>query len=211
MRFLSTIKIFTTALLLLFFSHTKAQQKPMKQFIKLSRPEKLWVMTHPFIAKKVFHISNEASSRAGQIWKDYNIKNSPAGGQSDAFRHGYWMALLSQQIMPRKALKLGKIHEKGNYLDYKKSRKEDGIKASKTLCEMDLWNNHEGIKIGIEHKNAPKEIIEKRIVEAILDGKMKVVKMDPQNRFVNCEGQLISLPELQKWDPPKCLIWSNEE
>jgi hypothetical protein len=198
-----------TAFFLLLFVNLHAQQKPIKQFVKLSRPEKIWVVTHPFIAKKVYYISKEAAQKAESISKDYGIKNGPAGGQSDAFRHGYWMALLAQQIKPRKAKKLGRIHEKGNYLQYKKSKKEDGAWASKTLCEMDLWNNNEGIKIGIANKNASKSTIEKLVVEAILDGKLRIVKMDSENRFLNCDGLLIPFAELQKWDPPKCLIWSN--
>src|SRR4051812_30874644 len=77
-------------------------QSPSGSFHQLSRAEKNWVFMHPFIAKKAFHCAERArfvtdSMRSNGILKDGN------GGQLDAFRHAYWMALLTQKISSRKA------------------------------------------------------------------------------------------------------------
>ena len=51
-------------------------------------------------------------------------------------------------LNPHKAYRLGKAHEKGNYLDYKKHRLEEGSIPDKISSDMDLCNNLKGIEIG---------------------------------------------------------------
>ncbi|MBA3899322.1 MAG: hypothetical protein H0X62_03785, partial [Bacteroidetes bacterium] len=105
--------------------------------------------------------------------------------------------------------RLGFAHEKGNYLQFKKNKTEDGSRPSKALCAMDLWNNKEGIKIGKANKNASKAMIEQKVIEAIKNGTLRIVKMDENSRFLDCDGNIISIEALKEWDPPKCLIKSN--
>ena len=102
------------------------------------------MLLHPFVAKRAYDCTKyvvaavDSLKRAGTIGTDHN------GGSLDAFRHAYWMANLSSAIGSRKALKLGKAHEKGNYLEYKRHRLEDSILPDSVSCAMDLANNRVG-------------------------------------------------------------------
>jgi hypothetical protein len=191
-------------------NRAQAQEKPLKNFLKLSRPEKWWVIKHPFIARKAFRISKEAEARAKQIEKGYGLKGGQAGGQPDAFRHCFWMAGLAQQIRPQKAYRLGCAHEKGNYLQYKKNKKEDGVIPTKAFSEMDLWNNHVGIAIGCNNKKISSKELEVLAIEAIKKGELKIIRKNSIGNFLTCEGETISGEELVKWEAPLCVIPSNK-
>src|ERR1700751_2546470 len=77
-------------------------QSVIKSFRSLSYPEKLWVIEHPFVAKKAFHCTQRARLVTDSLEKTGILKDGN-GGQLDAFRHAYWMALLVQKISPHKA------------------------------------------------------------------------------------------------------------
>src|SRR4051812_15084088 len=100
-------------LLLISASAATAQEKLCKEFKKLSCPEKKWVLFHPFVAKKTFVFTQQARDASKEMIKDASLDGDENGGQVDAFRHAYWMALLSQNICWRKARWLGYAHEKG--------------------------------------------------------------------------------------------------
>ncbi|MDF1673085.1 MAG: hypothetical protein P1U41_06245, partial [Vicingaceae bacterium] len=106
-------------------------QSKFKSFKKLSCPEKWWVIWHPFVAKKAFNVSQLARQKTDSIKQNKILKGNGSGGQVDAFRHTFWMAKLTNEIGWRRAEKLGKAHEKGNYKDYKKRRLEDGVVPDK--------------------------------------------------------------------------------
>ena len=128
-----------------------AQKNKNNQRTTVSYPEKRWAVFHPFIAKKSYILTKEALYVADSIKNSSTLDGDIAGGQVDAFKHAYWMALLSQHIKGRKALKLGKAHEKGNYKSFKKSiRKGFPTSNDKRSSEMDLWNNQKGIQIGLD-------------------------------------------------------------
>ncbi|MBK7181849.1 MAG: hypothetical protein IPH89_02375 [Bacteroidetes bacterium] len=82
------------------------------KFSKLSRPEKIWVLAHPFVAKKAMLASRQALVVTDSIAKLGIIGNDNNGGKLDAFKHAYWMVYLSFKIGSRRALKLGKAYEK---------------------------------------------------------------------------------------------------
>src|SRR5438045_3039471 len=84
------------------FGQLNAQTNYREGFHRLSRPEKWWVIFHPFIDKKTFRLTQDARSAAGEIVKEQLLDGDENGGQVDAFRHAYWMALLSQHICWRK-------------------------------------------------------------------------------------------------------------
>ncbi len=181
-----------------------------KKFHELSRPEKWWVFFHPFIAKKSFRLTEDARSAAKEIVKNQLLDGDENGGQVDAFRHSYWMALLSQHICWRKARWLGNAHEKGNYLDFKKHRLEEGMLPDSVSGAMDLYNNKTGIEIGRANKKLPEEELKKVVRDSILVGKMKVIYKNGNNEPLDCDGKRID-PEKYKheWDIPKCLLNSN--
>ena len=129
-------------------------QHKQKKFKDLSSPEKCWVLTHPFKAKRALRISIEAQKTSDSIKKTNTLDQDGNGGQVDAFRHAYWMASLSKEIGKKSAKSLGKAHEKGNHKQFKKNELEDRIIPDEASSEMDLYNNLIGIELYTKNKNA---------------------------------------------------------
>ncbi|MBK8806701.1 MAG: hypothetical protein IPO21_08670 [Bacteroidales bacterium] len=171
----------------------------------------MWAVAHPFVAKKVYTISKEAQRAAFQMAKTDSLDRDAVGGQVDAYRHIYWMALLVQEIAPRKARRLGEIHEKDNFRDFKKRRNEDGILPDSVSGNMDLLNNEIGIAIGLQIKDSSRTFISQTVVERIRQGEAWIIKKNHKGTFLTCNGYEISIAEYKGiWGIPKCLIPSNE-
>ena len=195
----------------LVISFTAFSQSNLSKFWKLSGPKRTWVLFHPFKAKKSLEISKEANRIADSIKKSSLLDKDAAGGQVDAFRHAYWMARLRQEIGESAARSLGKAHEKENYQTYKKQKLEDGVVPDKISSEMDLHNNEVGLSLITKGSKTPKNGLIYRIINAIHQGKMKVIKKDKKGNFLTCNGKVIPLKSLKgKWENNKCLINSNE-
>lgn len=183
------------------------QESNFKKFKRLSNPEKYWVISHPFVAKKALKITEFSRNETATIIKQKLLKGNGNSGQVDAFRHAFWMANLTVEIGWRKAKRLGFAHEKGNYKDFKKRRKEDGVVPDEISSVMDLFNNDIGIEIGKTYK---RENLKAVVIQHILDGKCKIIKKDSDNNYLDCEGNYISTESLKgKWENEKCLINSN--
>lgn len=181
-----------------------------KKFVNLSGPEKCWVLCHPFIAKKAFRISQNTLLITDSISKTITLDGDKTGGQVDAFRHAYWMAALAYSIGWRKALNLGKLHEKANYIDFKKHRLEEGIHPDKASCDMDLYNNKIGIEIAKANKKVKGIGLQQLVIVSILAGKMKILKKDSLGNFLDEENEIIPADSLKgKWNNGKCLVNSN--
>jgi hypothetical protein len=187
-----------------------AQENYGKAFHNLSRPEKWWVIFHPFVAKKAFRLTQEARNASKEMAKTQLLDGDENGGQVDAFRHAYWMALLSQQICWKKAYKLGVAHEKGNYLDFKKHRLEEGALPDSASGAMDLFNNKIGIEIGRADEHLSSAGLQKAVCDSILSGKMKVIFKNQNGEPMDCDSKRID-PEKYKrqWNIPKCIMNSN--
>lgn len=182
----------------------------IESFKGLSYPEKYWVLAHPFIAGKTYYITKEAKKMAAQVAEYNSIDKDSNGGQMDAFRHAVWMALLVQKIAPKKAQKLGKAHEKGNYRDFKKNLVEEGAVPDKISSEMDLWNNMAGILIGKQNREASKDSLKHLVIEAVNAGKMRIIKKDKNGNFLDEDSRIISAESLTgKWENNKCLVPSD--
>ena len=200
----------TLMLLCFTVSISMQSQSNFKSFFELSRPKRTWVLCHPFKAIKALKISKEASKLADSISKTNLLDGDLAGGQVDAFRHGYWMARLHQKIGEKAAFSLGKAHEKENYLTYKKSKLEDGFVPDKIASEMDLYNNNEGLKLILKGSKISKKGLIYRVVNAIRSGKFTIIKKDKKGNFLTCDGRIISKEELKgKWENNKCLVASD--
>ncbi len=201
------MKIKNIFFLFLFFitCNTFAQSS----FKKISRPEKIWAFTHPFVAKKTYRITQKVEQIVDSIKAKNIIGNDNNGGKLDAFKHAFWMANIAQHIGKRKALKLGIAHEKGNKIQFKKHQLEEKILPDSVSSEMDLYNNEQGAIAGISiSKN---EKLQTKILEALYEGKLKIIKKDEQGNFLTCNGEKIILQNwFGKWNIPKCLIASNE-
>lgn len=184
---------------------------PINGFCKLSRPEKCWVIGHVFIAKETFQLSQVALKTAHQMEKSDTLDGDISGGQVDAFKHAYWMALLAQEINKNKALRLGKAHEKGNYLEFKKAKKK-GLNNSHgaMASEMDLYNNQVGIEIGLQYSEANREELKLLIIEAVLAGKMMVIQKNEEGEFLDKNGEVIPTEKIIGiWETGKVLVKSD--
>jgi hypothetical protein len=183
-------------------------QSPVKQFLKLRSPEKAWVITHPFIAKKCLKITHHSLLVYNKVLSEGRLDTRLSGGKADAFRHGIWMAMLSQQIKKRKALSLGKAHEKSNYKDFKKGALEDNLLPDKESSEMDLFNNCIGAAIGNINKTASVEELTNLIINSINKGEFVVIKINEKGAYVTCDNIPLVIKE-KSWISNKCLVPSS--
>jgi hypothetical protein len=193
-----------------FFVISQTKTSAWQQFKKLSCPEKCWVMKHIFVAKKAGRITQYVRLQTDSIQKTNILDGDANGGKVDAFRHAFWMASLAQKMKWRKAYRLGKAHEKGNYSDYKRHRKEDGTFPDKISSTMDLWNNDIGLEIGKTTRNSSSDSLKRIVIDYILSGKMKVIKKNKQGQFIDNNGNIIDNDSLKgKWENQKVLIDSD--
>lgn len=199
-------------IILLFFiisMISNAQSNP-KGFFDLSGPKKIWVLFHPFKAKKAYRISQEANRVSDSIKKTNLLDGDASGGQVDAFRHAYWMARLRQEVGKSAARSLGKAHERENYQTFKKNQLEDGIVPDEISSIMDLHNNEEGLKLIVKRSEISQQSLIYTVLNAIQEGKMKIIKKNKKGDYLTCEGEIIPPESLQgKWQNNKCLINSN--
>lgn len=196
----------------IFLNTISFSQSNWKKLKKLSHQKKIWVLFHPFKAKKALNVSREANRIADSIKKSPLLDGDPSGGQVDAFRHAFWMASLRQEIGLNAARSLGKAHERENYKTYKKRKLEDGVIPDKISSTMDLFNNEIGLSFTRKGSKTPKNGLIYRVINAILDGKLRVIKKDKQGGFLTCNNEHITQESLKgKWENNKCLINSNSK
>ncbi|CAG0966109.1 MAG: hypothetical protein HND27_04090 [Bacteroidetes bacterium] len=193
-------------LAILSFSNSLFAQN-FKSFFKLSRPEKCWVISHPFVAKKAYKGTKHSLQITQEIKKQNLLDTLENGGQLDAFRHAYWMAVLTHGIGAKKAWKLGKAHEKGNYIGYKKRKLEEGYIPDSVSLAMDFFNNKKGIEIGKEYNcNELKNVV----ISDILEGKMKIIYRDQKLNSLDCNGEILPYEQwFGSWRNNRCLVNSN--
>ncbi len=196
------IKKILPIIFILIVLNITAQNK----FSQISRPEKIWVLMHPFSSKKAFNITKnvliivDSIKAIGIIGCDIN------GGKLDAFKHAYWMANLSKSIGNKKAKSLGIAHEKGNKLQFKKQKTEDRILPDSISCEMDLFNNIQGIEIGTNSQNMNLKEMQLATLDTLKNGKLRVLKKDNNGNYLTSQNTLINLNDwFGKWNIPKCL------
>ncbi|CAN5473544.1 hypothetical protein BH11BAC2_BH11BAC2_22040 [soil metagenome] len=198
------------SLLLLVSIHICEGQSLIKKFSQLSRPEKTWTVFHLFKAKKAWNITTQARIETQAVLKDSVLDQFPNGGQVDAFRHAYWMALETKGVGPKRAEKLGKAHEKGNYRDFKKGRLEEGALPDSLSGVMDLYNNHQGILIAQLNPSASEERLKELIISAIKGGAMRIIKRNNKGIRVTCDDEIIVHTDTKRyWYLPFCLIRSD--
>lgn len=210
MRLILIQKLIFVVLALIAPSFNMAQSNKLRQFSKLSLPEKRWVVFHPFIAAKAWKITEVAQNEAQSLIADTVLDGDANGGKVDAFRHAYWMALLCRDINWRKARRLGIAHEKGNKRAFKKGMKEDGGLPDQAACEMDIYNNESGIKLWKQHREAGAEEMRELLIQAVLSGKMKVIRKNANGLSLDSVGEVIPNEEWKgRWENRRCLAPSN--
>ncbi len=184
-----------------FYLPVKAQK-----LSDLGGAEKVWVLLHPFSGKKAKRKSNQAKKVSDRVsvTKDWLPINS--GGRKDAFRHGIWMSLLSTRIGPKRAIWLGKAHEKKNKKDFFKRRLEDGEYPDYWAVKMDLYNNRIGSKL-VERGDAELNDLIDLVLSCIEKGKFQMIKMDLNGNSLRLDGSILSKEEWQTiWKSERVLI-----
>lgn len=182
-----------------------------QQFQSRSLYEKKWAITHPFAAIKVKRIYKKALPLYKTIQQSSAIDKYNNGGKLDAFRHVFFMAAFAQKIKPKKILKLGIAHEKGNYINFKKAISEDGELADSLSTVMDLQNNYTGIGIGVKNKKKQLNELAGICIAAIKAGNAVYFKRSNNGEYLTCNDEMIDLSAYKnKWYIPKCLINTNE-
>lgn len=188
-----------------------AQHSAKKKFKELSPPEKTWVIFHPFVAKKALKLSELARAESKALISDPRLDGDENGGQIDAFRHAYWMTLLSQHMCWRKARSLGVAHEKGNYINWKKNRLEDMALTDSIASVMDMKNNSYGINLSRQSGKINVDTLKTVIINAILEGELIILWKNKEGKFLDCDGILADDQiRLEKWSKSRCLVPSNK-
>ena len=189
-----------------------SQEIKKKKFGQLSRPEKIWIVAHPFVAQKAYRLTQKAIIASHEMKKDSLLDGDDNGGQVDAFRHAYWMALLAQKIKAKKAIRLGMVHEKGNQIQFKKSKLEEGTLPDSISCVMDLANNKIGVQIGKENRLLNENELMSLIKKEVIKGKMKIMLKDSDGNYLDAKNSVIDLNDyLRKWNIPKILTNSSKK
>ncbi len=177
----------------------------------ISRPEKVWSAFHPFKAKKVLKCARRSIAATDSLEKA-GVMTDKNGGQLDAFRHAYWMALMITEGMSESVVrKVGERHEKGNYLDFKKGKLEDSLLADSMMSVMDLRNNDSGIQIGKDFMSGDKKLsLIETIIKEIWNGKLAIMSKNAEGQYLNCDGDVL-IPEItrSRWYLPKCIVSSD--
>jgi len=174
-----------------------------------SGPLKKWALLHPFKAKKAFLLSTEVKKLSDSIANTNLLDKDKVGGQVDAFRHAYWMAILHQEIGRNAARSLGRAYERANYKTFKKSGFEEGLRPDFASKKMDLFNNKVGLKLSFKGDSRSKEGLVYKVVNIIKKGDLKIIKKDNFGNYLNCRGEIILPETLTSWKNNKCLISSK--
>lgn len=182
----------------------------VRTFLRLSKPERIWVMKHPLIAKRVFRMAKKTLVECSNNQIKNSLDTFANGGKLDAFRHIYWMSTLTQSIGSKRAFSLGLAHEKSNYLQFIEHQLEDKELPDYPSCMMDSLNNLIGIELGISWRKSNRLGSELDAVELINSGNCFVIKRDTFGNYLTCDDKLILSEMLHKWKNEKCVIKLSE-
>ncbi len=201
------IKILIGLLLVCSFS---VEAQLINQFKKLGCAEKWWVITHPFVANKTAQLSLEVKIVANSDTIKTLLGKDGNGGALDAFRHTYWMAILTKEIGSRRALKLGEAHEKKNKQDFKKGLLEDGAIPDSVSIQMDLFNNQVGSSLVVKKERVSISELQMRVIEQICSGKTLVVDKNEKAQSLDINGNVLIREEWEgNWDSGRVLVPSS--
>jgi len=177
-----------------------------KRYKQLEAAEKKWVRQHVFVARKAFRISQQAEVLYRKALQDSLITVPENGGPADAYRHALWMAMLTQHVGKKKAIRLGLAHEEANYEYFLQHRPEYGQLPDSVSRVMDLLNNEAGAELGVRmHKADTTELLQ-GVLQLLHNGKLYIMKTDSNGQWLTCEDELIDYAAWQgRWCIPKCL------
>jgi hypothetical protein len=194
---------FLVVLCLLFSITVSAQRASWK---RAGRAEKVWVLSHPFVAKKAFRVTQRVLEVMDSLKKASYFKgNTRSGSKADAVRHAYWMARLTTTIGKRRALKLGEAHEKKNKKDFENGILEEQLLPDQAAMCMDLKNN----KAGSELAELSTPMLE-LVLKALKNGELYWIKQNDNGAFLDENNEVIPLEEWSgKWKNKRVLVPTN--
>lgn len=173
-------------------------------------PELRWAIFHPVAALKVKRINTACAAIYADARKVKELDTLAHGGKLDAFRHLFFMAAFAQKISSKKLRKLGKAHEKKNYMDFLKRPDATLLRQDSLSSVMDLLNNELAFAMGKEHQKASLIDLKDLVILKIKGGEAFIMLRDSRHRFLNCEHKAIDFLAYEgKWFVPKCLVKSN--
>lgn len=179
-------------------------------FSDLGGAEKIWVLLHPFSVHKAKRIVREALVITDSISNNKPWIKIDAGGRKDAFRHGIWMAMMASKIGPKRALWLGKAHEKKNVNDFRKEKLEEGYIPDQKSIEMDLFNNQVGVNIGNQNKKTTNSNLIQFVLLSLAQGEFRIIKMDANGNSLDSSGNIIPRKIWEgEWENTRVLVPSN--
>ena len=197
-------------LILLFLISLSLTAQKKASWKSLGRAEKVWVLMHPFSAKKAQKLTAQAIHDADSIQKLLKFPNPESGGRKDALRHAYWMALISNKIGPKRALWLGYAHEKAGKKDFEKGIEEDGSLADQTAMQMDLINNSFGVKVGKYCYECDEQKLLETVLESLKKGELKIIKQNSKGDFLDEDNEIIPTDSWKgRWENERVLINSG--
>lgn len=185
-------------------------QSLLRQFFNVSHQERIWALTHPFVAKEAFHLSMRAREVSDSLMQLSYTDSIRCDGITDAMRHTFWMALLSSRFSGKKACKLGCAHEIANMRDFSTSLKNSDCFHDSIATIMDLHNNHVGLKIGTALKDTSQSVLLQAVIDSVKNGNCVFILRDDQGNFLDKKGEPIPRSNIQgKWVTPRQLQPTN--
>jgi hypothetical protein len=117
------------------------------------------------------------------------------------------MAMLTQCIGKKKALRLGKAHEEANYAYFLQHRLEYGQLPDSVSGVMDLLNNETGAQLGLHMPKANVHELQTAVLQLVQNGKLYIIKTKPDGAWLMCDGTELDGTQWQgQWSIPKCLV-----
>lgn len=176
----------------------------------LTPPERSWVRKHLLVARRAYAISIHARETTRKLMAGGQLPLDSIGGNADAFRHAYWMALCTQSMGRKKALALGEAHEEGNYWQFLRRRGEEGVLADSMMCVMDRFNNTVGAQCGESYPGLESDELVEIIWKALDAGGLRIIRSE-NGVPVDVNGTPILRSDWEGiWAIPKCLVPSGK-
>jgi hypothetical protein len=148
---------------------------------ELNPMESMLFESYPLLTYYASYLGRKAFDEAIKLEKTLD---PGIGGQTDAFRHAYWNALMTAHISEDFAKLYSSLHEFGATTRKIKTLDKDGrdLYYSDTDSAMDLLNNHIGREIG---RNTEKSDLKEVIIKKIKKGELYIIqsgKIVPSNK-----------------------------
>lgn len=161
------------------FLNITAQVEPGKSIYEIR-----WALLHPVCALKVWKIYHTQKFLYDTSYLKTNGLNSFCDGQTDAFRHIFFMALFAQKCSEKKIWKLGLAHEKKNLECFMDKNCRELCPSDTLSILMDLHNNLLGLELGKKFPSVSPEMLRSIVMDYILKEHAFVIVSGSSSRIL---------------------------